>query len=533
VEVSVFNNTGRTARMVAWFDFNGDGDFDPAEAFTLNVPSSASQQTLQLPVTVPLDADVTTGGNTYARFRLTTDAITANDPLGIASDGEVEDYPVAIDPPGLIITKTDGQNSIVVGQATTYTITIGNSGTDVTNRNFVDNIPIADPDGFDPATITWTCTATGGASCVTGGAANTGANGTGQINEFIDIPRNSQIVYSLTGTLRSNYSQPNVTNTATLSSGESAQDINGVISDPPFGTKIGVTRAGNIIRWTMVWFNTGAAQAATVGDVLQANQTFNGNLVCTAFGISTTANCTYMAGTRTVEWQGVIDTGNPNRVEIAFDVIVPGAGSYSNSANINVGGATATAAAAVVIGSPGAPAAPVVGGASDSAPDTAGLFPVISKSADPAFAATGDTVNWTIRVSNPHSVALPDVKFVDTVPGSLDVLSAVTSAGIVTVNGQTVNFAINDISPGDTVTIIVQTRVRAITSAEEALIENVAILLEPYEDCECSAKAQLVVVNELPATGETPWWRQTALVTILIVMSAGVYVTYRAKHLLR
>jgi uncharacterized repeat protein (TIGR01451 family) len=165
LEVTVYNNTGTPATFVGWIDFDANGSFDAGEGVTATIPSSVTTQIVQVPITIPIDADITTGGNTYARFRLSTDALTTGAPTGVASNGEIEDYRVTgILPPGVSITKTDGQSSIVVGQSTTYTITVTNSGVDVINRQFIDTPPTGDPNGFDPSTLTWTCAATGGAS---------------------------------------------------------------------------------------------------------------------------------------------------------------------------------------------------------------------------------------------------------------------------------------------------------------------------------------------------------------------------------
>lgn len=85
-----------SAKLDAWIDFNGDGDFaDAGEqiATNSNIKGLAlyNQGSLVLDVTVPTDAKV---GTTYARFRLSTAGGLA--PNGLAADGEVEDYAVTI-----------------------------------------------------------------------------------------------------------------------------------------------------------------------------------------------------------------------------------------------------------------------------------------------------------------------------------------------------------------------------------------------------------------------------------------------------
>lgn len=75
----------------AWFDWNGDGDFnDPGERVANNVIRSLPN-TYNLDITVP--AEAIAGKPTFARFRL---GPRVNTPTGTASSGEVEDYMVRI-----------------------------------------------------------------------------------------------------------------------------------------------------------------------------------------------------------------------------------------------------------------------------------------------------------------------------------------------------------------------------------------------------------------------------------------------------
>jgi len=91
-EVNVFNNTGSTAYLAGWLDYNANGVFDASEGVVVTVPSSASMQTISLGWT---DITVASGTpNTFLRVRLYSGTLTANDATGWLSDGETEDYPV-------------------------------------------------------------------------------------------------------------------------------------------------------------------------------------------------------------------------------------------------------------------------------------------------------------------------------------------------------------------------------------------------------------------------------------------------------
>ena len=81
-----------TGTLHAWLDFDKSGTFEPGEYTSVAVTSGTPAGDLAW-------SGITAGaaGNTYARFRFTSDAsINANTPGGAASDGEVEDYQVAI-----------------------------------------------------------------------------------------------------------------------------------------------------------------------------------------------------------------------------------------------------------------------------------------------------------------------------------------------------------------------------------------------------------------------------------------------------
>jgi hypothetical protein len=90
VNVRATNTTGAPAMLYGWIDYNRDGVFDnTTERASIAVPTGTNNAifTLSFPIT-PLS---TSAGATYARFRLSTDFAAAN-PIGLATDGEVEDY---------------------------------------------------------------------------------------------------------------------------------------------------------------------------------------------------------------------------------------------------------------------------------------------------------------------------------------------------------------------------------------------------------------------------------------------------------
>ena len=101
LSMSVFNTHVLTPIVIsatglglidAWIDFNQDGDWlDPGEQVITSVAVSAGEN--ELMVTTPAGAAL---GDTYARFRISR--LGGLSPTGLATDGEVEDYIVRIEP---------------------------------------------------------------------------------------------------------------------------------------------------------------------------------------------------------------------------------------------------------------------------------------------------------------------------------------------------------------------------------------------------------------------------------------------------
>lgn len=110
VTIQATNTTDRAATLYGWIDLNRNGLFDNAtERTQVAVPAGTDDQRFTL--TLPL-ATAGSIGKTYARFRISTDVASANS-LGLASDGEVEDYRFTIN------------NRVAFPLSTVSTVTLG------------------------------------------------------------------------------------------------------------------------------------------------------------------------------------------------------------------------------------------------------------------------------------------------------------------------------------------------------------------------------------------------------------------------
>ena len=90
---SATNTTGDTAFVEMWVDWNGDGDFNDANEFVVDIHDGTNPLPTQVDLTVP--SDVIDQQAFGVRLRISnTDNMT---PYGIAASGEVEDYLLIMD----------------------------------------------------------------------------------------------------------------------------------------------------------------------------------------------------------------------------------------------------------------------------------------------------------------------------------------------------------------------------------------------------------------------------------------------------
>ncbi|PID34132.1 MAG: hypothetical protein CR976_01895, partial [Thiotrichales bacterium] len=111
VDFKVNNAKSVAATLYGWVDFDHDGVFSTDEAASVTVPAASSNGTVTLNWDVPTDITL---GTTFIRLRLTTDSnVTTATPTGVASDGEVEDFALAV---ALDIPPNSDAISITTGE---------------------------------------------------------------------------------------------------------------------------------------------------------------------------------------------------------------------------------------------------------------------------------------------------------------------------------------------------------------------------------------------------------------------------------
>ena len=100
-------------------------------------------------------------------------------------DNSATDTDTILTQADLSITKTDGVTTAVPGGTVTYTITASNGGpVDALGSTVTDTFPAA------ITSASWTCVGSGGGTCT--------ANGTGNINDTVDLPNGGSVTYTVT-----------------------------------------------------------------------------------------------------------------------------------------------------------------------------------------------------------------------------------------------------------------------------------------------------------------------------------------------
>ncbi len=410
-------------------------------------------------------------------------------------------------PVGLIITKDDGINAVMTGSTTTYTVNIfNNTGVDQTNVQFLDDVPVTDPEGFDPASVSWTCSSTPGGLCPNGNGTN--AN----INETIAlIPAGGRVIYSISGRVRPCQTGcgVSITNTASLGTGETSSDVDGIIADPFVGVKAGTVVNGTTVHWSMTWSSTTAAgvgQTVVITDTIPAGQSFAGNLTCQTSGTSTQISCAFANGA--VVWEGTIFGTPANQVVISFDVNVSGPGSYSNSATLTEPGTNVSVVATASVGISSSGNA----GPTSVPPEQCN----ITITPTPAFAVPRAKVDWAVNVKITDNTK-PNIVTI-TLPKELTLLGVDAPKGAtVTVKNGVITITIDPgVALGNYPTITVRTRISRNLKAPFTIT-----VLGSMNDSECQASITILSVDALPETGQHPPLNVGGILLMLAGISAG------------
>lgn len=176
---------------------------------------------------------------------------------------------------------------------------------------------------------------------------------------------------------------------------------------------------------------------------------------------------------------------------------------------------------------------PLATATATAGPPAPAADPAISKSVSPAAAVVGDTVTYTILVTNQGGAPASGVVVEDTLPAFLAAGEVSASRGQVSVSGQTVRVEIGDLAAGETVEIRVRATVTAAPAAPNN--RNLAVVSSSSPDAnpdnnQASVPLETIVPAALPRTSAASDLLP-ALATILglALIAASVLVRRRAR----
>lgn len=298
--------------------------------------------TVTLTITATVDANATGMISNQGTVNFDSDGNNTNDATALTDDpavGGASDpttFTVAAPSADLSITKTDGVATVAPGGTLAYQIVVSNAGPS--------NEPAALVTDSFPAlcsSVSWTCSTTGGATCL--------ASGSGNISETVGLPSGATATFAASCTVSATAPDGSViTNTATVSATSDSTPANNTASDtttvvvPPSAllsaTKSvsGVFEWGGTVNYAIVISNTGTgAQGDNPGDefidVLPSGVQL---LSATASGGTVVAN----VGTNTVTWNGGIAPSASVSLNIEAQVNATVGSTISNQGTVHFDG---------------------------------------------------------------------------------------------------------------------------------------------------------------------------------------------------
>lgn len=144
----------------------------------------------------------------------------------------------------------------------------------------------------------------------------------------------------------------------------------------------------------------------------------------------------------------------------------------------------------------------------------------VAKRADPTEARIGDTVTFSIQVTNPSRYDTPRVVLTDELPSYFEVILANTTRGSLVVSGNTLTVDLDTVVSGEEILVTVQ--VRVLKSAPELMV-NVARLTSPSSSDTAEDNISRATVRRIDDSASAPRPEETGTATAL--PSAGATPT--------
>ncbi len=133
----------------------------------------------------------------------------------------------------------------------------------------------------------------------------------------------------------------------------------------------------------------------------------------------------------------------------------------------------------------------------------------------------GERIVWVAVLRNTGTTITDDLRLTSTIRDELAIDSVIVSTGTPVVDGQTVRVPLDGLAADEQVTVRITTTVRAANT-----IVNQTMCLQRAgapDQCATSSTIPTTPVNQLPATGENPRWRDALIVAGLLLAAVALY----------
>ncbi|HEX2913995.1 MAG TPA: sortase [Chloroflexia bacterium] len=396
--------------------------------------------------------------------------------------------------PVMTLTKDDGVTVTAPNDQLTYTLTFKNTSSGATagaatNVVLTDTLPanVAYVSCAINAPYTGTCTPAGGTvTYKLDQAVNAGATGTFSLT----VKVNPNATGTVVNTARLNYSD-------SLGNQFPPVDASDTDTIPVEGIPVmtiskddhrRVTDPGTIQTYTLTFKNTstgataGTAYNVKLTDTLPSNATYQGCAINAPF----TGTCTQTGNTVVYNITEPVDPGVSGTASVTVKVNSNATGTVVNTVQVTYTDkkgnpqtpasatdvdtlptptpATTPPATTPPVTTPPATTPPVSTPPASATPTPTSpsavlgkVDPVITKVSDVSAASRGQTVKWTLTVTNPGSEPMTNTVITDNVPQPFVVQGATSSKGTVTVNGQSVRVNVGTLNGNEVVTVVITT----------------------------------------------------------------------------
>ncbi len=130
--------------------------------------------------------------------------------------------------------------------------------------------------------------------------------------------------------------------------------------------------------------------------------------------------------------------------------------------------------------------------------------PTINKAVSQSIGGAGDTLVYTVNITNPNNTTMVDVRASDALSSKLDYVSGSSSQGTVSYTAGTriVNASLGDIAAGGTVTITIRARINGFAQAPDRIDNTAQASAANLPGVTSNVVSTQLIPNQIPTTGE-------------------------------